>query len=93
MVQKAFDYIIVGGGTAGCLIAARLAEAVQPGSVLLVEAGKDATAAEPDVFIPGKYVVQLDSKDINWNFETVAQKELNRRKLPYPRGRGLGGSS
>jgi choline dehydrogenase-like flavoprotein len=88
-----FDYVVVGGGTAGCLIASRLAAAVPQCSVLLIEAGRDSNFSEPDGLIPGKYVAQLDDDLKTWRYETVPQMHLNNRVIPYPRGKGLGGSS
>jgi choline dehydrogenase-like flavoprotein len=87
-----FDYIICGGGTSGCLIAARLA-ALSGTSVLLVEAGRDSGLA-PDVLVPGKYVHQL-SADVEglWQLHTFPQAQLNDRELVFLRGKQLGGSS
>ncbi|HFB54453.1 MAG TPA: glucose-methanol-choline oxidoreductase, partial [Hellea balneolensis] len=86
-----FDYIIIGGGSAGCTLAGRLSENPDM-SVCLIEAGPSddtyqiqfpaATAAIMPK--PGKY---------NWGFETVSQKGLNGRKGYQPRGKALGGSS
>ncbi|KAJ5991712.1 glucose-methanol-choline oxidoreductase [Penicillium sp. IBT 35674x] len=87
-----FDYIICGGGTAGCVLAAELST-IPGASVLLVEAGRDSEL-EPDVLVPGKYVKQLqEDKEGLWELATVSQRELNDRKLVFLRGRQLGGSS
>lgn len=87
-----FDYVICGGGTAGCVIARRLAS-IPYVTVLLVEAGRDSGLA-PDVLVPGKYVHQLSAdKEGLWELPTVPQKELNGRELVFLRGRQLGGSS
>lgn len=90
--ETVYDYIICGGGTAGCVLARRLASQTDA-SVLLVEAGRDAGVA-PDVLIPGKYIFQLaqDSKGL-WQLPTVPQPELNGRQIVFLRGRQLGGSS
>ncbi|KAJ5713039.1 glucose-methanol-choline oxidoreductase [Penicillium malachiteum] len=89
---RTFDYIVCGGGTAGCVIAAELAS-IPNISVLLIEAGRDSGLA-PDVLVPGKYVKQLQKdKEGLWELETVPQKQLNGRKLMFLRGRQLGGSS
>ncbi|KAJ1715544.1 hypothetical protein AFGD_002927 [Aspergillus flavus] len=58
---QTFDYIVCGGGTSGCVIAAGLAS-IPDVSVLLIEAGRDSGLA-PDVLVPGKYVKQLQDKD------------------------------
>ncbi|KAH6665144.1 glucose-methanol-choline oxidoreductase [Halenospora varia] len=85
-----FDFIIVGGGTSGCLIAARLATALPHLRVLLVEAGGEID--EKDL-IPGLTKPRFGSPEGNWMYETLPQKELNGRVIPYPRGRGIGGCS
>jgi len=85
-----FDYIIVGGGSAGCVLAARLSE--NPGiSVALLEAGP----ADQSVFIhcPAGLAVLAQTGQVNWQFETVPQAGLNGRTGYQPRGRVLGGSS
>lgn len=89
---KEYDYIICGGGTAGCVVASRLASQTSA-SVLLVEAGRDAGIA-PDVLVPGKYLHQL-SADLDglWQLPTVPQKELGDREILFLRGKQLGGSS
>ncbi|KAJ5689949.1 glucose-methanol-choline oxidoreductase [Penicillium macrosclerotiorum] len=89
---QTFDYIVCGGGTSGCVIAAELAS-IPNVSVLLVEAGRDSGLA-PDVLVPGKYVKQLqEDKEGLWELETFPQAQLNARKLKFLRGKQLGGSS
>ena len=85
-----FDYIIVGAGSAGCLLAARLS-ANPANRVALVEAGPDA-AAWP-LRVPAALPLLLRSRRYNWAFETVPQPALNNRRLYWPRGRVTGGSS
>ena len=85
-----FDYIIVGAGSAGCVLASRLSE--NPNiSVCLLEAG----GPDKSVFIhaPAGVAAMLPTKINNWAFETMPQKGLNGRKGYQPRGKTLGGSS
>jgi choline dehydrogenase len=84
-----FDYVIVGGGSAGCVLAARLAE--DPGvKVLLLEAGPDPDAEE--IRIPAAYS-RLFQTRYDWNFVTLPQERADGRTVYWPRGRVLGGSS
>ncbi|CUH38872.1 Alcohol dehydrogenase [acceptor] [Jannaschia seosinensis] len=84
------DYVIAGGGTAGCVMAARLSE--DPGvTVLLLEAG--ARGRNPLLQVPAGLAEALGNRVADWDFSTVAQQALNGRRLRWPRGRVLGGSS
>ncbi|MFV1849087.1 MAG: GMC family oxidoreductase [Thalassospira sp.] len=85
-----FDYVIVGGGSAGCTIASRLSESGQY-NVCLLEAG--GTHKSPLVTIPFNLAVTVSRGVKNWNFETTPQVGLNGRKGFQPRGKALGGSS
>jgi choline dehydrogenase-like flavoprotein len=88
--RRGFDYVIVGGGTAGLAVAARLSE--DPAlSVGVLEAGP-AIADEPVINIPGRAGDGIGSI-YDWQFHTTPQAGLDGRKLPWPRGRLLGGSS
>ena len=81
------------GGTSGCLIASRLAAETEPKQrVLLVEAGGEAEE-DPDNLVPGLTKSKFGNPTGNWAYTTAAQKDLNGRLIPYPRGLGLGGSS
>jgi choline dehydrogenase len=85
-----FDYIIVGAGSAGCALAARLTE--DPAvSVCLMEAG----GPDESVLIraPAGLAILLPTRLHNWALETVPQKGLNGRRGYQPRGKTLGGSS
>lgn len=85
-----FDYIVVGGGSAGCVIAARLSEdpAVR---VLLLEAGPRDT--NPWIHIPLGYGKLFKHKRLNWLYETMPEPNLGNRRIGQPRGKVLGGSS
>ena len=73
-----FDYVIVGGGSAGCVVAARLAE--DPGTrVLLLEAGPDASAIE-EVRIPAAYS-RLFRSQYDWNYVTLPQERADVRPV------------
>ena len=85
-----YDYIVVGAGSAGCVLAARLSENPSV-SVCLIEAGgSDRT---PMVQAPFGVVTMLPTRLNNWAFETVPQAGLNGRRGYQPRGKVLGGSS
>ena len=90
MNKQEFDYIIVGGGSSGCVLAGRLSENLQV-SVCLLEAG--GTGDGWKVEVPCAAVISIPTKINNWAFETVPQKGLNGRKGYQPRGKCLGGSS
>ena len=90
MNPEPFDYVIVGGGSAGCVLAARLSENPQI-RVALLEAGP----ADKSVLIhcPLGMAVLAQTGQANWNFDTVPQAGLNGRRGYQPRGKVLGGSS
>jgi len=85
-----FDYLVVGGGSAGCVLAARLSEDPQV-SVCLLEAGP----ADRSVLIhcPAGLALLAQTKSANWGFQTVPQPGLGGRRGYQPRGKVLGGSS
>ena len=85
-----YDYIIIGAGSAGCVLANRLTE--QAGTrVLLLEAGpKDEFMW---INIPAGFTKLLNSPVYNWNFATEPEDNVRGRSIPIPRGRTLGGSS
>ena len=85
-----YDYIIVGAGSAGCVLAYRLTE--DPGArVLLLEAGGKDT--NPWIHIPVGFVKTLDHPKVNWRFFTEPEETTGNRPIPIPRGKVLGGSS
>ncbi|WP_322043622.1 GMC family oxidoreductase [Paraburkholderia sp. J67] len=89
-VEGEFDYVIVGAGTAGCVLANRLTQDPDV-TVLLIEAGgKDDYHW---IHIPVGYLHCIGNPRTDWLYKTAAEKGLNGRSLAYPRGRVLGGSS
>ncbi|RZG78192.1 GMC family oxidoreductase [Acinetobacter sp. WCHAc060025] len=90
MNQQEFDYIIIGGGSSGCVLAGRLSENPSV-SVCLLEAGGAGDGWKVEV--PCAAVISIPTKINNWAFETVPQRGLNGRKGYQPRGKCLGGSS
>lgn len=88
---ETFDYIIIGGGTAGLTVADRLTEDENV-KVLVVEAGEDRSK-DPLVLTPGLVGGQYGKPEYDWNFVSVPQPGLNNRKINQARGKQLGGSS
>ena len=90
MEQQSFDYIIVGGGSSGSVLANRLSENPQI-SVCLLEAGpKDWS---PWIHLPIGYAKTMWDPRFNWKFETEPEPAMNDRPIYWPRGKTLGGSS
>jgi choline dehydrogenase len=85
-----FDYIVVGAGSAGCVLANRLSEDGRH-TVLLLEAGPRDTY--PWIHIPIGYAKTMFHPVLNWGFYTEPEPTMNGRKVYWPRGRTLGGSS
>jgi choline dehydrogenase len=84
-----FDYVIVGAGTAGCVLASRLSEDPSV-RVALIEAGPLDT--HPFIHIPAMVGAAIAQPHLNWRFMTAPQAHLNGRPIPIPRGHVVGGS-
>lgn len=90
MKSKKFDYIIVGAGSAGCVLANRLSEDSN-NNILLIETG----GSDKSIFIqmPTALSIPMNTKKYAWQFETQPEPFLNNRRMHCPRGKVLGGSS
>ena len=89
-LQGEFDYIVVGAGSAGCVLANRLS-ADQRSRVLLLEAGGRDNWIW--FHIPVGYLFAIGNPRSDWMFETEKEPGLNGRSLKYPRGKVIGGCS
>ena len=89
-MDNQFDYIIIGAGSAGCVLANRLSE--DPNAkVLLLEAG--SRDWHPFIHMPAGLAKLVNRKGVNWDYNTAPEPHLNGRRLWWPRGKVLGGSS
>ena len=84
------DYIIIGGGSAGCVLAARLSADPSCHVVLLEAGGEDYN---PLIHIPAGYIKTMVNPEMNWMFETEPEEGTGKRRIAIPRGKVLGGSS
>ncbi|KAK3339726.1 hypothetical protein B0T25DRAFT_636207 [Lasiosphaeria hispida] len=90
--EESFDYIIVGGGTAGLALATRLSTGLPDAQILVLEAGPAAPFDELRITVPGMRGSGLGSM-YDWNFTTTAQPHLGNRTIDVNRGKVLGGSA
>ncbi|KAK8070625.1 hypothetical protein PG997_010828 [Apiospora hydei] len=86
-----WNYIIIGGGTSGMVIASRLTEDPNV-RVLVIEAGADKSS-DPSVLTPGLFSTQIGKPEYDWMFRSTRQPHLNNRVIAQPRGKQLGGTS
>ena len=87
--ENVFDYVVVGAGTAGCVLATRLSED-GTSRVALIEAGP--MDRHPFIHIPATVGAAIATPKLNWRFMTAPQAHLNGRSIPIPRGHVVGGS-
>ncbi|KAK0614639.1 hypothetical protein B0T14DRAFT_593172 [Immersiella caudata] len=92
VADEAFDYVIVGGGTAGLALATRLSIGLPQSQILVLEAGPAAPFEELRITVPGMRGSGLGSV-YDWNFTTTAQPHIGNRKIDVNRGKVLGGSA
>ncbi|KAJ7233070.1 pyranose dehydrogenase [Mycena rebaudengoi] len=89
--RRDYDYVVVGGGVAGSVIANRLTEDRNT-NVLLLEAWPSRTRGSTELMVPFHFWLGIPDR-LSWNYSTIPQKHLNNRAVVYPRGHVLGGSS
>ncbi len=85
-----YDYIVVGGGSAGCVLANRLSADASKRVLLLEAGGRDWN---PWIHVPVGYFKTLHNPNTDWCYKTEPDKGLNGRRIDWPRGKVLGGSS
>lgn len=88
--EERFDFVVVGAGSAGCVLANRLTENGRYSVLLLEAGGKDSS---PWIHIPLGYGKHFTNPDVNWLYESEPHPTTGNRALPEPRGKVLGGSS
>lgn len=89
MAEHGYDYIIVGGGSAGCVLANRLSDMTSAHILLLEAGGRDN---HPYIHMPVGFA-KMTSGPFTWGLTTVSQKHANNRKIPYAQARVIGGGS
>jgi choline dehydrogenase-like flavoprotein len=88
-MASSFDYVIVGAGTAGCVLAGRLAEDLGV-QICVIEAG--GSDRHPLISTPAMVAAAIATRRLNWRFETTPQAHLKGRQIAQPRGKVVGGS-
>jgi choline dehydrogenase len=92
MTGSRYDYVIVGGGSAGCVMANRLS--ADPGtSVLVLEAGRSDLRIDPFIHMPAALPIPIGNRLYDWKYESEPEPFMDGRKVYHARGKLLGGSS
>ncbi|PNS18301.1 Cellobiose dehydrogenase [Sphaceloma murrayae] len=87
-----YDFVLVGAGTAACLITSRLSKQLPKARILVLEAGEHSRD-DPNVLTPGLSSKLLSDPAYDWGYSTMPEAGLNDRRVDHPRGRLVGGSS
>ncbi|MGE8336954.1 GMC family oxidoreductase N-terminal domain-containing protein, partial [Pseudomonas laurylsulfatiphila] len=90
MTTQKYDYIIIGAGSAGCVLANRLSEDPATSVLVLEFGGSDKSVV---IQMPSAFSIPMNTKKYNWRYETEPETFLNGRRIHCPRGKVLGGSS
>src|ERR671913_589005 len=91
-MARDFDFVIVGGGSAGSALANRLS--ADPGtSVLVLEAGRSDFRIDPFIHMPAALPIPIGNRFYDWKYETDPEPHMNGRRIFHARGKVLGGSS
>ena len=88
--KQTYDYIIVGAGSAGCALAYRLSREASRRVLLLEAGGRDSL---PVIHIPLGFAFLMKNEKVNWCYETEPEPNMDDRKMSWPRGKVLGGTS
>jgi choline dehydrogenase len=92
MAQERYDFVIIGGGSAGCALASRLS--ADPGTrVLVLEAGRSDYRWDVFIHMPAALTYPIGSRFYDWRYESEPEPHLNGRRIYHARGKVLGGSS
>ena len=87
--MEEFDYVIVGAGAAGCVLANRLTESGKNSVALLEAGGKDSNIW---IKVPAGFNKTVYNDKLNWGYETAPGPHIDNRRIKFPRGKVLGGS-